>query len=171
MDGDVFSAFFAGYIALICSATQLMADSSTTRNIQKRNDETWEREAIEQAFRLRAGEIAGLISSDKGKRIVNSLRLREIPGDSSSKIIGSVGDSTFAKATGALDAFWSPARTSHWSVDEVTEHADACAYLLRRVRNRLFHGEKMNDPHGSDADLLDKLNPLLFEITEILLVH
>jgi hypothetical protein len=169
--GDVFSAFFAGYIALICSATQLMADSSTTKKIQKRNDETWEREAIEQAFRMRASEIAELIRSDKGTRIVNSLRLREIPGDSRSKIIGSVGDSTFAEATGNLDAFWSPARTSQWSDDEVIEHAEACAYLLRRVRNRLFHGEKMNDPHGSDADLLDKLNPLLFEITEIVLVH
>ena len=169
--GDVFSAFFSGYIALICSATQLMADSSTTKKIQNRNDESWEKEAIERSFRMRANEIAGLIESDEGKRIVNSLRLREIPGDSRSKIISTVGDPKFADVTEKLDAFWSPARMSQLSEKEATDHAEFCAYLLRRVRNRLFHGEKLNDPHGSDAELLDKLNPLLFEITEILLVH
>ena len=29
----------------------------------------------------------------------------------------------------------------------------------------------MNDPNGSDADLLERLNPVLFGVVEVLLVH
>jgi len=168
---DVFSAYFAGYIALVCSATQLMADSSTTGEIEKLHDDSWEREAIDRALKMRKREIAKFVTSDNGRKIVNSLKLREIPGDARSRIISTVGDSEFAEIAEKLDKFWSPARMSQLSPAEATEHAEACAYLLRRVRNRLFHGEKLNDPHGSDAELLERLNPLLFEITEILLVH
>lgn len=170
--GDVFSAFFSGYIALVCGATQLMADSSKSGRIQRSNDdEAWERKSIEESFTMRARQIAEFVDSDSGRKITGQLRLREIPGEANSRIISASGDQQFSETVNLLSDFWSPVRMMPWNDASSEEHAKACAYLLRRVRNRLFHGEKLNDPNGSDAELLLHLNPLLFEIVEIVLVH
>ena len=29
----------------------------------------------------------------------------------------------------------------------------------------------MNDPNGTDADLLERINPILFGVVEVLLIH
>jgi hypothetical protein len=171
-DGDVFSSFFSGYIALVGSATQMMADSSKSGRIQKSNDDdAWEWVSIEESFTIRARQIAEFVDSDLGRKITGRLRLREIPGESNSRIISTSGDQQFSKAVDLLNDFWSPVRMMSWDDSSLEVHAKACAYLFRRVRNRLFHGEKLNDPDGSDAELLERLNPLLFEIVEIVLVH
>ena len=171
-DGDVFSAFFSGYIALVCSATQMMADSSQSGRIQRSNeDDAWERNSIEESFTMMAREIAEFVDSDRGRKITIQLRLREIPGEANSRIISASGDPHFSKTVDLLNDRWSPVRTVPWNSSSFEAHAKACAHLLRRVRNRLFHGEKLNDPNGSDAELLEHINPLLFELVEIVLVH
>ena len=171
-NGDVFSAFFAGYIALICSATQLIADSSKSGRIQRNNDDdAWERKSIEESLIMRSRQIAEFVDSDLGKKITDKLRLREVPGEVSSRIISTSGDQEFSKIVDLLNDLWSPLRLTPMKDSSREAHARACAYLMRRVRNRLFHGEKMNDPNGSDAELLERLNPLLFGIVEIVLVH
>ena len=171
-DGHVFSAFFSGYIALVCSATQMMADSSKSGRIQRNyDDDAWERKSIEESFTMRSRQIAEFVDSDLGKRITGQLRLREIPGEANSRIISTSGDQQFSKTVDLLNDFWSPVRMTPWNDASWEAHAKACAYLLRRVRNRLFHGEKLNDPNGSDAELLERLNPLLFGIVEIVLAH
>lgn len=170
--GDVFSAYFSGYIALVCSTTQLMADSSKSGRIQKENnDEAWEQKSIQEALNIRAQQLAVFVDSDVGQRITNKLRLRDIPGDSDSRIISTAGDQDFKEIIDCLNECWSPLSTKPWNDSSRIAHAKACGYLLRRVRNRLFHGEKLNDPNGSDAELLEGLNPFLFEIVEIVLAH
>jgi len=170
--GDVFSAYFSGYIALVCSATQLMADSSKSGRITKENnDEAWEQKSIEEALIMRAQQLAAFVDSEAGRKIIDKLRLRAIPGDNDSRIISTVGDPHFRETVDRLNGCWSPLSSSSWTDSTRTAHAKACANLLRRVRNRLFHGEKLNDPSGSDAELLDGLSPLLFEIVEIVLAH
>ena len=170
--GDVFSAYFSGYIALVCSATQLMADSSKSGRITKENnDEAWEQKSIEEALIMRAQQLAAFVDSEAGRKIIDKLRLRAIPGDNDSRIISTVGDPHFRETVDRLNGCWSPLSSSSWTDSTRTAHAKACANLLRRVRNRLFHGEKLNDPSGSDAELLDGLSPLLFEVVEIVLAH
>ena len=170
--GDVFGAFFFGYIALVCSATQMMADSEKSGRIQRDNsDDTWESRSIEESFTMRAGQIAEFVDSDMGKKITAQLRLREIPGEANSRIVSTSGDPHFAKIVDLLNKSWSPVRSASWTDASAEAHARACAYLFRRVRNRLFHGEKVNDPNCSDAEFLNHLNPLLFGTVEIVLVH
>lgn len=170
--GDVFSAYFAGYIALVCSSIQLMADSSKSERILRGNqDEAWEQKSIDEALNMRAKQLAAFVDSDVGQRITNKLRLREIPGDNNSRIMSAPGDHHFEKVLGRLDEYWSPLKSKQWNESKRIEHAEACAYLLRKVRNRLFHGEKLNDPNGSDAELLEGLCPLLFEVVELVLAH
>jgi hypothetical protein len=170
--GDVFSAYFAGYIALVCSSIQLMADSSKSDRILRGNqDEAWEQKSIDEALKMRAVPLADFVDSNDGQRITNKLRLREIHGDSNSRIMSATGDRQFANALGRLDEYWSPLKSKQWNESRRIEHAEACAYLLRKVRNRLFHGEKLNDPNGSDAELLEGLCPLLFEVVELVLAH
>lgn len=171
-EGHVFSAYFSGYIALVCSATQLMADSSKSGRITKENnDEAWEQKSIEEALTMRAQELAAFVDSEAGRTITEKLMLREIPGDNDSRIISSAGDPRFKETVSLLNKCWSPLSTKLWTDSKRTDHAIACANLLRRVRNRLFHGEKLNDPSGSDAELLERLSPLLFEVVEIVLAH
>jgi hypothetical protein len=54
---------------------------------------------------------------------------------------------------------------------EIKNQALYLGVIFRKIRNRLFHGGKMNDPHGTDADLLMRLNPILFGVVEVILIH
>jgi hypothetical protein len=168
-DGDVFGAFFYSYIALVCAATQVIADNGSQGQVERADDEKWEGAAIRQALVLQSVELSRWIESPEGRRVTSSLRLREVPGGSESKIVGTDDDKYFAKIVGYLDSFWNPNRTQPLSKQEMNLHAECCAYLLRRIRNRLFHGQKTYDRQGADADLLDKIDPLLSGIVEVLL--
>jgi hypothetical protein len=168
-DGDVFGAFFYSYIALVCAATQVIADNGSQGKVEKADDEKWEGAAIRQALELQSVELNRWIESPEGKRVTSSLRLREVPGSSESKIVATDDDEYFAKVVGYLDSFWNPNRTQPLSKQEMKLQAECCAYLLRRIRNRLFHGQKTYDRQGADADLLDKIDPLLIGIVEVLL--
>ena len=166
--GQVFSAFFSAYIALAVCATQIMGDSG---NGPKGDDENWEREAIEKAMNYKHKEIAAFLETDNGIRIKQAIWQREIPENKDIQIIGSVDDPVLQQAARNLTTFFRPLRNSPLTTKEKISQAQDLSILFRKVRNRLFHGRKMNDPDGTDADLLNKLNPLLIEIVEILQKH
>ena len=166
--GQVFSAFFSAYIALAVCATQIMGDSG---NGPKGDDENWEREAIEKAMNYKHKEIAAFLETDNGIRIKQAIWQREIPENKDIQIIGSVDDPVLQQAARNLTTFFRPLRNSPLTTKEQISQAQDLSILFRKVRNRLFHGRKMNDPDGTDAELLNKLNPLLIEIVEILQKH
>ena len=166
--GQVFSAFFSAYIALAVCATQIMGDSGNGPN---GDDENWEREAIEKAMNYKHKEIAAFLETDNGIRIKQAIWQREIPENKDIQIIGSVDDPVLQRAARNLTTFFRPLRNSPLTTNEKISQAQDLSILFRKVRNRLFHGRKMNDPDGTDAELLNKLNPLLIEIVEILQKH
>ena len=166
--GQVFSAFFSAYIALAVCATQIMGDSGNGPN---GDDENWEREAIEKAMNYKHKEIAAFLETDNGIRIKQAIWQREIPENKDIQIIGSVDDPVLQQAARNLTTFFKPLRNSPLTTKEKISQAQDLSILFRKVRNRLFHGRKMNDPDGTDAELLNKLNPLLIEIVEILQKH
>ena len=167
----VFSAFFSGYIALVAASSQMAGDHGEFRKYETQLDELLERDSIEFALTTRSIEINKFIVSTDGVRATGSLRSREVPEGEEFKMIGSVNDSEFEKAKSFLYSLWSPLANSSKSKTDIENQAKYLGLVFRKVRNRLFHGGKMNDPHGSDADLLERLNPILFGVVEVLLVH
>ena len=166
--GQVFSAFFSAYIALAVCATQIMGDSGNGPN---GDDENWEREAIEKAMKFKHKEIALFLDTDNGVRIKQAIWQREIPENKNIQIIGPENDSDLQEAAKNLSSYFRPLRISPLNPSEKINQASDLSLLFRKVRNRLFHGRKMNDPEGTDAELLNKLNPLLIEVVEILQQH
>jgi hypothetical protein len=166
--GQVFSAFFSAYIALVVCATQIMGDSG---NGPIGDDEKWEREAIEKAMNYKHKEIAAQLETEIGTRIKHAIWQREIPENENFRIIGPGDDKVLKQAAINLSSYFTPSRNSPLSPQEKINQAKDLSTLFRKVRNKLFHGGKMNDPEGSDAEVLNKLNPLLIEVVEILQRH
>ena len=163
--GQVFSAYFSAYIALVVCATQIMGDSG---NGPKGDDENWEKEAIEKAMHFKHKEIAAFLETDNGIQIKQAIWQREIPENENIQIIGPENDRDLQKVAKNLSSYFRPLRSSPLNPSEKSTQAHDLSVLFRKVRNRLFHGRKMNDPEGTDAELLNKLNPLLIEVVEIL---
>jgi hypothetical protein len=166
--GEVFSAIFSAYIALVVCATQVLGDRGSGPNGE---DENWEREAIEKAMNFKHKEIAAFLETDTGKRIKHAIWQREIPENENIRIIGPANDEELKQVAKNLSSYFCPLRTSQLNPNEKINQARDLSTLFRKVRNRLFHGGKINDPEGSDAELLNKLNPLLIEIVEMLQKH
>lgn len=166
--GQVFSAFFSAYIALAVCATQIMGDSG---NGPKGDDENWEKVAIEKAIDYKRTEIAAFLETDSGIRIKQAIWQREIPENKNIQIIGPENDQVLQRVAKNLSSYFRPLRNSPLNLTEKINQARDLSILFRKVRNRLFHGRKMNDPEGTDAELLNKLNPLLIEVVEILQQH
>lgn len=167
----VFSAFFSGYVALVAASSQMAGDHGEYKRYEKHPDERLERKAIEFAMTQRAVEIDKFLISEEGVRATSSLRSREVPEGDNFKMIGSVNDSELLTATAFLFSLWSPLANLSKGKIEIASQANNLGLIFRKVRNRLFHGGKMNDPNGTDADLLERLNPILFGIVEVLVVH
>ena len=166
--GQVFSAYFSAYIALVVCATQIMGDNGDG---PKGNDEHWEKKAVRKAMKHKHKEIAAFLETDSGIRIKQAIWQREIPENKNNQIIGPENDAVLQQVAKNLSAFFRPLRISPLTPSEKINQAQDLSILFRKVRNRLFHGRKMNDPEGTDAELLNKLNPLLIEIVEILQKH
>jgi len=166
--GQVFSAYFSAYIALVVCATQIMGDNGYG---PKGNDEHWEKKAVKKAMQYKHKEIAAFLETDSGKQIKRAIWQREIPENENIQIIGSENDSDLQLAAKNLSSYFRPLRISPLNPSEKINQASDLSLLFRKVRNRLFHGRKMNDPEGTDAELLNKLNPLLIEVVEILQQH
>jgi hypothetical protein len=169
--GRVFSAFFSGYIALVAASSQLSGDHGAFQKYANQMDEHLEREAIEFAVAERSIGIEKFLSSSEGKQAKNLLRNREVPEGEDFKMIGSVRDLELTSAATYLFNLWSPISSGLRSKAEIKNQALYLGVVFRKIRNRLFHGGKMNDPHGTDADLLMRLNPILFEVVEVILIH
>lgn len=169
--GDVFSAYFSAYVALVVCCAQIRGDLNGKVTVDDRHEETLERDAIEAAFKFRSGEIAGFLDSGQGKRLKAAIWQREILESEDARIIGPGTSEELKQAALRLSKFFNPSRSDSLSPSEQVEQAQELTVVFRKVRNRLFHGGKMNDPNGTDADLLSKLNPLLIEIVEILQRH
>ena len=167
----VFSAFFAGYVALVAAATQIAGDHNEFKKYCSESDDDFERKAIEFAMCQKAIEINQFVKSEDGKRATASLRSREVPEGEKFKIIGSVDDADLAHAVAFLYELWSPLSDPLKSKEAVKAQAMHLANVFRKIRNRLFHGGKLNDPHGSDSDLLERVNPVLFGVVEAVLAH
>ncbi len=167
----VFSAFFSGYIALVAAAAQIAADEGAFRQYANQSDEHLERKAIEFAMNAYAVPIDEFIKSAEGANAAQMLRSREVPEGEEFKLIGSVSDPDLTKAASHLYSLWSPLAATTKSDEDITSQALNLAIVFRKVRNRLFHGGKMNDPQGTDADLLERLNRILFGVVEKLIIH
>ena len=166
--GQVFSAYFSAYIALVVCATQIMGDNGDG---PKGNDELWEKKAVKIAMKHKHKEIAAFLETDSGKQIKHAIWQREIPENENIQIIGPENDSDLQEAAKNLSSYFRPLRISPLNPSEKINQSRDLSILFRKVRNRLFHGRKMNDPEGTDAELLNKLNPLLIEVVEILQQH
>ena len=166
---QVFSAFFSAYIALAVCSTQIMGDSNG--KVPQGDDEKWEGIAIREAMDLKHKEIAVFLKTENGMRIKYAIWQREIPENENFRIIGPANDEVLKQAAINLSSYFTPSRNSPLSPQQEINQAKDLSTLFRKVRNRLFHGGKIHDQEGSDAELLNKLNPLLIEIVEILQKH
>lgn len=166
-----FSAFFAAYIALVAASCQLAGDSGEVKRYAKSSDEHFEKLAIECALKYRAQQLDDFLKSENGRRITTRLWQREVPEGERFKIIDSSNDLELEKATKLLYEKWLPVSLADRSLITPEVQAEMVGLLLRKIRNRLFHGEKMNDPNGADADLLERVNPLLISVVEVILIH
>ncbi len=167
----VFSAFFSAYIALVAASCQMAGDSGASQRYAKRSDEQFERSAIESALKYRAKHLDDFLKSDNGKKIATRLWQREVPEGEKFKIIESSNDPELEEAARLLYENWLPVSLAGKPLISPEVQAEKLGYLLRKIRNRLFHGQKMNDPNGADADLLERINPLLIGVVEVILVH
>jgi hypothetical protein len=166
-NNDVFSAYFSAYIALVACVTQIAGDKSG--KLPSGDDEKWERQQVADAFILKSRQIAVFLETNQGMRIKEVIWQREIPEGEKLRIIGPGLDTELTFAAQQLERFFRPG-TQVNSV-EYGEQSRQLSILFSKVRNRLFHGGKMYDPEGTDAEFLQKINPLLIEIVEILLKH
>ena len=116
-------------------------------------------------------EIAAFLETDSGKQIKHTIWQREIPENENIQIIGPENDPKLQLAAKNLSSYFRPLGISPLNPSEKISQSRDLSILFRKVRNRLFHGRKMNDPEGTDAELLNKLNPLLIEVVEILQQH
>lgn len=167
--GKVYSAFFHGHIAYVVSAGQRYYDSH--KHPLKESDNNWETIAIEYSMKQKASNIDSFLTGAEGLVLRRSLLLRVIPDSQNERILGSMGNSEVLVAANWLAKIWSPLHTSNLNDREQKEQTRVLALIFRIVRNRLFHGSKTYDESGSDADLLEKLNPMLFGVVDILLEH
>lgn len=167
----VFSAFFSGYVALVAASSQTAGDHGEFKKYVNQSDEQLERKAVEFAMSRRAVEINNFLVSADGVRATSSLRGRVVPEGDEFKMIGLANDSELTTAASYLYDIWSPLFGSSLSNAEIVRQANNLGIIFRKVRNRLFHGEKMNDPNGTDADLLERLNPILFGVVEKIVTH
>lgn len=169
--GEVFSAYFSAYVALTVCCAQIRGDRNEKVTLDDQHDENLEKDAIEAAFKFKYREISDFLDGEHGKRLTAAIWQREILENKDARIIGPGTSEELKQAALRLSKFFSPSRFEPLSPSEQAEQAQELTVVFRKVRNRLFHGGKMNDPNGSDADLLGKLNPLLIEIVEILQKH
>jgi len=132
-------------------------------------EETWERQRIKEALELKSVQIAAFLETEIGKKIKENIWQRQIPEGDNLRIIGPGSDTELSFAAKQLERFFRPGMQV--DLAEYREQSPQLSILFSKVRNRLFHGGKMYDPEGTDAELLQKLNPLLIEIVEILLKH
>lgn len=165
----VFSAFFSGYVAFVANSFQVAADCG--HKFDNESDEGFEMSAIKFAVEERSKKINEFIISESGKAATELLRLREVPEGEQFQMIGSRNDSDLAFATDFLFGLWSPGRAMRKSPTEIKNQAQYLSVVFRKIRNRLFHGEKMRDPEGTDADLLKCVNPILFGVVEALPIY
>ena len=165
-----FSSYFSAYVALVAASTQFMADSGKSKQMGmgKKFEELIEITSINKAMKFNAGKIDKFLSSEEGKLAKNNLRMREVPGSETIRIIGDGTDEELREAGHWLYQCWSPLNSE---IIDIELQAQKLALIFRKVRNRLFHGEKAINLGGSDADLLERLNPILFGVVESLLVH
>ena len=170
-ESRVFSAFFSGYIALAVASSQISANNGESQKYVDESDEHLEKKAIEFAMTQRARAIDKFLISEEGKRFTGSLRSREVPEGDAFQMIGPLKDHELKMATQNLFTLWSPLANESKGQDQIVSQANHLGLIFRKVRNRLFHGEKLNDPNGTDADLLERLNPILFGVVAVLLVH
>lgn len=167
----VFSAFFSGYIALVACATQIAADEGAFRTYANKSEEKLEGAAIEFAMKAHSVGINVFIQSAEGVRATGLMRSRVVPEGDKFRMIGSVNDPELTKAASHLYRLWSQLEAATKSEDDMNLQAENLALVFRKVRNRLFHGGKMNDPQGTDAELLERLNEVLFGVVEKLITH
>jgi hypothetical protein len=165
---QVFSAYFSAYIALVCCSTQIMSDNGLK---PKGDEDKWEGQTITKALNDRRKEISAFLQTDSGKKIKEAIWQREIPEDRNATIMGAGNDLQLSEATKTLDKYFMPGGPSNLNDDEMKLLCSQIALLFRKVRNRLFHGEKTYDERGDNGEFLEKLNPLLIEIVEILQRH
>ena len=165
---QVFSAYFSAYIALVCCATQIMSDNG----IKLQGDEDkWEGQSITKAFVDKRKEISAFLQTDTGKKIKETIWQREIPEDSNATIMGAGNDYQLSDATKTLGKYFKPGGPTNLNDAEMKLLCTQIALLFRKVRNRLFHGQKIYDERGDNGEFLEMLNPLLIEIVEILQRH
>ena len=164
---NVFNGYFEAYIALASTAANLAV--SQGRYSSSNRDDVDEGVAIEDAMIGRAKDINQFLESPEGTKLRCDLWNRDVAGEDGARIIGEVGSNDMLRNSRTrLGAFWSPIRSGTLSEREVEEQARHLAFLFRVVRNRLFHGTKIYDRHGSDADLLRKVAPIVIGVVEVL---
>ena len=166
-NNKAFSAYFAGYIALEISATSYQARQHT--RLSKPSSDHFGTDAIYDAMREKAKAIEEFLQTANGHRHKIALLQREVPDHSPRSLMDARGETDLEEATSNLARLWDPNMQKPLSDHDVACQSDNLGMIFRKVRNRLFHAEKTNDPHGSDADLLSKLNPILFGVIEQLL--
>ena len=166
--GQVFSAFFSAYISLVCCATQIMSDNGEK---PQGDDDKWEGETITKAFVERRNKISDFLQTNVGKQLKISIWQREIPEDSKARVMGAGNDYQLSVAVKTIENYFKPSGPTSLTDGEKKTLCIQLALLFRKVRNRLFHGEKMYDENGDNGVFLEKLNPLLIEIVEILQSH
>jgi hypothetical protein len=165
----VFSGFFSGYVAFVVNSFQVAADCG--RKFEKISDERLEIAAIEFAVKERSELIDDFIISAKGQEATGLLRQRKVPDGEQFQMIGSNNDLDLKSATLFLFDLWNPENIRAKNPTEIKNQAQYLSVVFRKIRNRLFHGEKLRDPKGTDADLLKCVNPILFGVVEALPIY
>ena len=167
---DFFSAYFAGYISL--AVFSALFYSENCGGPTETADDQWESKAIRYTLEKRAAALSLTLAGPPVPPEVADLRSRVVHGVGDRPIMGaqSQPDDALDMSTKTLYDLWSPLRTMGLTQAEADRHARALETVFRKVRNRLFHGQK---DYGvdTDADLLERLTPVLLTVVTALLEH
>jgi len=168
---DAFGAFFHAYVALVAASTDVAANYKEQLNRINRlgKEDSLEREAIKFAMVTSERGIAKFLESDEGKEIKLRLWQREVPNEPTTRIYGVAHNPEIAQSVKCLGNLWSPLSSGNLGEKQSREQAEALAEIFRLTRNLLFHGEKLNDPDGHDADYLRLVVPLLIGVVRSVL--
>lgn len=163
-DEYFFNAYFSAYVALVAaSAASVMRRGG---NQIDRDDDCAERIAIESSMKNDAKNIDDFLIGP-GRTDRDRLCRRQVEyGDD--YLIAKSSNVELNISRDRLLEYWSPIRTERLSLIEAEDQALQLANLFRIVRNRLFHGRKMYDRGGPDADLFERLTPVLLGVVDVM---
>jgi hypothetical protein len=153
--GDPFACYIAAWIALTIKAIDFDAHHSRLQRGQQPQDSV----LVEKLFAGEHDIVGEVLACHHDETDWLASRRGRTQG---TPLLDATLRSEHYEAVRSLASWWSAGEAGHHGAAEAT----AFALVLNRVRNNLFHGQKIYVAASEDAQLLKHLNPLMLGLLD-----